>query len=383
MLEILATVGLALAALPAALALTNLPLLRRPQAAGRESLPPVSILIPARNEQRHIERSVRAALASRGIDVEVLVMNDHSTDRTAEIVGRIAREDPRLRLLAAPDLPPGWAGKQHACHALAGHAAAPVLLFIDADVELAPDGAAQAVHALLAAGDDLTSGVPRQVTATPIEKLVIPLIHFVLLGYLPLRRMRQSRSPALAAGCGQLFAARREAYRAMGGHATIRATFHDGLQLPRAFRRAGFRTGLFDATRTASCRMYASGREVIDGLAKNAHEGLGGPVAIWIWSALLFGGHVLPAILAVAGAVLAPGSRTVCLAVAGVALAVGTRLVLAARFRQSIFGALLHPLGVALLIAIQWRARAQRRSGRAVAWKGRAPAPSSDSAAGR
>src|SRR5262249_58521809 len=99
--------------------------------------------------------------------------------------------------------------------------------------------------------------------------------------------------PALGAGCGCVCVARRAAYEAVGGHAAVRASLHDGITLPRAFRRAGRRTDLCDATDLAVCRMYRSGRELWFGLAKNAREGLAHPRAIVPWTLLLLGGQVL------------------------------------------------------------------------------------------
>lgn len=375
-LELLSFVGLALALLPAAMIAVNLMLYRTPSLPEEGGALRVSILIPARNEAPRIARAVKAALASRGVDPEIVVMDDHSSDRTAEIVRAIAAADPRVRLESAPELPPCWSGKQHACHALAAAASTSLLLFIDADVELAPDGVARAVRFLERSGADLVSGFPRQITGTLAEKLVIPLIHFVLLGYLPMPGMRWSRKEAFAAGAGQLFVVRRTAYESVGGHAAIRSTFHDGLQLPRAFRRAGFKTDLFDATRIATCRMYHNAREVIQGLAKNAHEGMAGRRAIWIWSALLLGGGPLPAALLAIGAVTAPQSGWWRVAVAATAVGLAVRILLAVRFRQSMIGALLHPVGVSLLVAIQWYAWTLRRAGRGVAWKDRAQAES-------
>ena len=110
--------------------------LRTPRPEGATGL--VSILIPARDEAGNIGDALAAALASRGVPVEILVMDDGSTDATAEIVRAHADEDPRVRLLTAPPLPPGWAGKNHACQRLAEAAQGPWLLFIDADVRLAP-----------------------------------------------------------------------------------------------------------------------------------------------------------------------------------------------------------------------------------------------------
>jgi hypothetical protein len=279
-----------------------------------------------------------------------------------------------VRLEQAPELPAGWSGKPHACQALAEAARNPVLVFLDADVTLAPDGLARAVEFLERRRADLVSGFPHQLTGTFAERLLIPLIHFVLLGYLPLAGMRWSRSEAFAAGCGQLFVARRDAYREAGGHAAVRATFHDGITLPRAFRRAGLRTDLVDGDPLARCRMYAGAGETLRGLAKNAHEGMAGPVAIWVWTALLGGGHVLPAVLAAVGVVVAPGAMWTAAAAAAVGVGIATRLALALRFRQPIVGALLHPVGVTVLLAVQWWAWALRRRGAGVAWKGRAQA---------
>jgi glycosyltransferase involved in cell wall biosynthesis len=315
---------------------------------------------------------VQSALASRGVEVEVVVMDDHSSDRTAEIVAALAEADPRVRLESAPQLPEGWAGKQHACQRLADAARHPWLLFLDADVVLDPDGVARAVGFLARSGAGLVSGFPREITGTFVEKLVIPLIHFVLLGYLPIALMRRSSDEGLAAGCGQLFVARRDAYDRAGGHAAIRTTFHDGLQLPRAFRRAGLRTDLFDATRVASCRMYHSAGEVIRGLAKNAHEGMAGKRAIWVWSMLLLGGYLLPVVLVASGLVTGARGAGWYTALAALAIGLTARLALALRFRQSVLGALFHPLGVLILVAIQWYAWVLRRAGRGVAWKDRA-----------
>jgi glycosyltransferase involved in cell wall biosynthesis len=373
-LELLSGVGLALAVAPAVMIAINLVLYRTPPLREGGQPPCVSILIPARNEEPRIARAVETVLASRGVDLEVVVMDDHSTDRTLEIVRAIAATDPRVRVESAPELPAGWSGKPHACHALAAAATSPWLLFVDADVELSPDGVARAVQFLDCSGADLASGFPRQITGTLVERLVIPLIHFVLLGYLPIPGMRRSRNEAYAAGCGQLFVARREAYDRAGGHAAIRSTFHDGLQLPRSFRRAGYKTDLFDATRIASCRMYHNAREVLQGLAKNAHEGMAGERAIWIWSALLLGGHVFPPALVVIGALTATQSSWWHLALAAALIGPVTRIVLAIRFRQSMIGALLHPIGVCILVAIQWYAWLLRRTGRGIDWKDRAQA---------
>jgi glycosyltransferase involved in cell wall biosynthesis len=324
----------------------------------------VSVLIPARDEAGNIREAIEAALVNREVDLEVVVLDDHSSDDTAAIVEKIALLDARVRLERAPELPPGWCGKQHACWVLAGHAANPLLVFVDADVRLAPDSLSRFAAFVETSGADLVSGVPRQITETWLEKLLIPLIHFVLLGFLPLDRMRKDPSPAFGAGCGQLFIAKRDAYFKAEGHRAIRESMHDGITLPRAFRKAAFRTDLFDATDLATCRMYHSAREVWRGLGKNATEGLAKPQLIGPMTVLLFSGQVLPWVLVLINPALW---------VAWVASALSSipRLAAAVRFRQPLVGALLHPVGVLLLLAVQWTAFVRKLSGRRTSWRGR------------
>jgi hypothetical protein len=243
------------------------------------------------------------------------------------------------------------------------------LLFLDADVRLAPGALAKLAAALGEA--DLLSGVPRQVTLTFSEKLLIPLIHFVLLGYLPIARMRHSLDPALGAGCGQLFLTTKAAYVRSGGHAGIHASLHDGLHLPRLYRTAGLRTDLTDLTALAHCRMYSRNADTWKGLAKNAHQGMGAPRVIGPMTLLLLLGQVTPWGLFVAGMFTPLSDAVLAWSLAGYAGGMGIRIAAAARFQQSWLGALWHPLGVLALLCIQWWAFLRHALGFRSEWKGR------------
>ncbi|MCQ8279536.1 glycosyltransferase [Acetobacteraceae bacterium KSS8] len=355
--------ALGLAALPLGIAAANLPLLRRPErASGR---PALSVLIPARDEEANIDAAVRAVLANRGVEIELIVLDDGSTDRTAAILAAI--DDPRLSVIAGKgSLPPGWSGKQHACARLAERASHELMVFVDADVRLAPDALSRLAGFMQADPSlGLASGVPHQTTIGAGEWLLLPLIHLLLLGYRPIWLDRTRRQPGFAAGCGQLFIARRSLYQAIGGHDSIRASKHDGLTLPRAFRRGGFPTGLLDATDLADCRMYQDWPTLWSGLGKNATEGMATPSALPIWTALLFGGHVLPFLLCL--------SRRTCTAPAAAAVlaSLSLRGLLAARFRQDARSVASHPAGVLLLLWRQWTALFAARAGRPTEWRGR------------
>lgn len=371
----LVIIALVLAAVPCALFFLNLLVYRPlPQVDGyKESTSAgsigISVLIPARNEEQNIRSTLTAALASCHPHDEVIVLNDHSTDRTAEIVRTIAALDSRVRIESAPPLPAGWCGKQHACHVLAGRARNPLLVFLDADVRLAPDALARMRAYMEQSGVALASGVPHQELGTFSERLLIPLIHFILLGFLPMHGMRLSRRASMSAGCGQLFIVRRDAYAACGGHARLKDSLHDGIKLPRVFRSAGFRTDLFDATDLATCRMYHTNRDTWRGLGKNATEGLAAPGTIGPMTALLLGGQVLPFLLL--GFACALSASALSGAALAALLSYAPRLVAARIFRQPLVGAWLHPLGVLALLAIQWHAFVRHLLGKPFEWKGR------------
>jgi hypothetical protein len=372
----LAVAALLLALLPAVLTLVNLRAFGPPPPpCGR---PEVSVLVPARNEEAAVGRLCRDVLASTGVALELVILDDASDDGTARIVREIAAADPRVRLVAGQPLPAGWCGKQHACWQLARAARHDTWVFLDVDVAPTPDAIARGVAFLDASGAALGSGFPRQRTSCLLDWLLLPLIHFILLGFLPVARSRREGAPGMAAGCGQFFVTRRADYERAGGHAAIRASLHDGVKLPRTYRRAGLKTDIFDATTIASCRMYERNGDVWRGLAKNATEGIGSPATILPFTILLAGGQVLPFVLLASG--LAAGFAgwprwAAVVALAAAACAWLPRFLAAARFRQSVSSAVAHPLGVAVFLAIQWTALVRKGLGLKTAWRGRSLAP--------
>ena len=354
-----AWISLGLAALPAALGAQNLWRLPRLPAVAAPGL--VSILIPARDEAANIEACLDAALASRGVAIEVVVMDDGSTDGTPEIVHRRAAADPRLRLLAAPPLPPGWTGKVHACARLAEAARGDWLLFLDADVRLMPEAAAALAAHAARRGLAMASAVPRQVIGSLGEGLTVPAINFLLLGYLPGGGRAETRQPGLAAACGQLLLCEAGAYAAVGGHGAVRGVLHEGLALARRFRAAGHRTEVVDGAPLAECRMYRGFAECWAGFLKNAREGMATPLGLPVWTVMLGGAHLWPwALLPAWPAALA------------LLLGLGLRVAVTRRAREPWWTVPLHPATMLVALAIQYWALIRWLAGRPAGWKGRA-----------
>jgi cellulose synthase/poly-beta-1,6-N-acetylglucosamine synthase-like glycosyltransferase len=361
------------AAVPCLMTAWNLLLYRRPPLTG-EPLgvqDRVDVCIPARNEAANIEACVQGVLASAQVPVRACVYDDQSTDATLEILIRLAATDARVIRVPTDPLPAGWNGKQWGCERMGRASDATWLLFTDADVRMDPRAVAAAVRFALRSGSDLVSTFPREVCGSLGEALAVPMIHFVLLGYLPMGFMRRDRRPALAAGCGQFLLVRREVWQRSGGHAAFKASMHDGIKLPRSVRAAGGQTDLFDGTELVSCRMYRGFGQSWRGFVKNAYEGLGSIGTLLFFTTMHVVGHLTPWMIVVVSLAGVGWARAmVGHAALAIALAYLTRLMLAVRFRQPWSAVLLHPVGVALMTAIQWTSLWVASRGRRE-WKGR------------
>ncbi len=340
--------------------------------------PLVSILIPARNEERSIDRCVRAALAQSYPRIEVIVVDDGSTDRTGAILAQIG--DPRLRVLAGRPLPEGWVGKCNACQQLGEQASGAWLLFLDADTAPAPDLAA----ALLATADarqlDLLTIFPFLELGSFWERVILPPFLALITALFPFEQMDcPDVRPDQVLANGQCILVRRAAYAGLGGHRAVRGDVLEDVRLAQAVRAAGGRVGIAEGMAYLRVRMYTSGREVAEGLMKNAAAGYrsGGGRSGWAMAGLIletFG----PAGLLLAGIYgLALGDASLAwagLAAGGLSLlaALGMRATLYRRlYGQPAAYGLLWPLGLISYMLIAGLGMLRVRSGRGVIWKGR------------
>jgi hypothetical protein len=363
-LALLSAVGATIATLHTAY---NLSRLRRPRPGIVEES--VSVLVPARDEADRIESCVRAVLASTGVaHFELLVFDDASVDGTADVAIRCAADDPRLRLLRGDaDPPPGWLGKTWACAQLADAATGEVLVFLDADVVLAPAGLAATVRQLRDTSLDLVCPYPRQLADGLLPRLVQPLLQWSWLTLLPLGLAERSGRQSLTAANGQLLACDANAYRTVGGHGAIRADVLDDIGLLRAFKRNGFRGIVTDGTEVATCRMYDSGEQLVAGYTKSLWAAFGSPAAAAAVVALLSTVYVAPTLIAIG----ARTSRACRLGAAGYLAGVAGRTLVARRTGQRVLpDVLAHPASIAVfgaLVARSWRAKRAEN----LFWRGR------------
>jgi chlorobactene glucosyltransferase len=339
---------------------------------------PVTVIVPARNEAGTIETVVRSILGSVYRPVELLVVDDRSTDATAATVERLAAADARVRLVRGAPLPDGWYGKPWACAQGARAAAGHLLLFTDADTRHAPELLGRAVAALHRERADLVTVAPRQLCLGFWERVIMPQIWLLLgLRYHP-RRVNRARRARDVIANGQFILTTRAAYDAVGGHGAVRHEVAEDLALAQAYLRAGRRLHFAFAERLMETRMYRDLPQLIEGWSKNVYLGgrrsfpdepglralvpliLGAAAAFW----LLPPSVLLAAALGVnLGGIVAP-------AVVATALSVVFWGVVSYGMMQipAVYG-LLYPLGAAMALYIF--ARSTWRGARRVEWRGR------------
>jgi chlorobactene glucosyltransferase len=339
--------------------------------------PFVSIVVPARNERRNIERCVSSILATNYPSLEVIVVDDHSTDETGAAARRIAADDARLRVVDAPPLPHGWFGKQWACATGASMATGELVLFTDADTKHEPDLLPRAVNALTSSSVDLVTVAGHQEMHSFWERVIQPQLFAMLaMRYGGTEHVSHAKRAADVIANGQFILIRRAAYDEVGGHAVVRDRVAEDLALAQEFFRRRKPMLLILGLRQFSTHMYASLSELVAGWQKNIFAGgrnavVGGALGRALFPALLIGlpllGLVPPValILSLAGVLTASWVVWASLAIAG-ALVFWVAIY---RFtEQPIWYALLYPLGLAALFYIAVRAVLR---GSRVAWKGR------------
>lgn len=353
-----------------------------PQPEEKRRAPLLSILLPARNEEQCIESCVRSLLAQDYEPLEVLVLDDQSTDATAEIVQRLIDELPpeqhgRLRLVRGEELPTGWIGKNFACHQLAQHAQGELLYFTDADTIHAPQTVRAVVDCMERYQVQLLSAHPEYIFGSLGERLLVPLLNFTMLVLLPLALVPRRPEPTLSNGNGQLMCFRRETYEHIGGHVSVKDSLIEDVVLARLCKAAGHRMIFVDASTLVSCRMYRSFGAVVAGFSKSHFAPYGfkiGPALLSVTLLLLL--FVVPPILALL-ALLEGVQSVLLLALTAYLLVVVMRMLITLRCNhveriQMLLLCFLHPVSIVLegLIvfnSIRWY---YRKAG--VTWKGRA-----------
>lgn len=320
----------------------------------------VSVLVPLRNEEDNAVAIVETLAAQENLsDVEFLILNDNSTDKTYELITSAVRNDSRFQILQGSALPAGWLGKPWALEQLSQSAGGEMLICIDADVRLSKTAIAAALDSMRQHSLDFFSAYPAQVARTFGERMIQPLLQWSWLSSVPLSIAKRSSNPSFAVANGQFFVLKKSVLVQSGGYSAIKSEVLDDMQMARVLLRNKFKGTVGNGALIAQCHMYSSWSELRNGYAKSLWKGFGGVFGSIIAIALLVLTGIIPIIAA------ATGSPFGWLAFEAILI---SRLLSAKITRANLFDSLLHPISSALLIFLiiySWLMRGR------IQWKGR------------
>ncbi|MEO8576983.1 MAG: glycosyltransferase family 2 protein [Gemmatimonadales bacterium] len=339
--------------------------------------PLISVVIPARNEERNIERCVRSVLTATYPRLELIVVDDHSSDATGAIARRIALEDPRARVIDNPDLPEGWFGKQWACETGARESDGEIILFADADTKQSSDLVTRSVNLMRRRNADLFSVAGKQELGSFWELVVQPQVFGMLaIRYGGTESVSKSRFATSKIANGQCLFVRRDAYEELGRHALVKSHVADDMMMAQRFFARGKNVVIAEGFDQLSTRMYTSLGELVRGWGKNVYAGgidsvPGGQLGRLFFPLVLLSaplsGLLPPLILLASVLFRIPEPLVVWAAGTQIFLLVWWAFVYW-RIKRPPLYALLSPLGSAVVFYIFLRAVMR---GRRVMWKGR------------
>jgi chlorobactene glucosyltransferase len=340
-----------------------------------EDSPCISVLVPARNEEEDIVPCVESLRKQDYPAYEILVLDDNSTDRTAERVAEIAAKDPRVKLLRGKPLPQGWAGKPHACHQLAAQAKGSWLLFTDADTIHAPTVLSSAMTYAHEHNLSLVSGLPLQKAVSFSQRVAVPAMYFFILCCMPLWWVQGSRRPRPGLVIGQFIFVSAADYREVGGHEAVRSKILEDIWLGFTMARHGKRMGVVDLSGMVSGEFG----DLWEGFGKFAYSIAS--LGTWLFVLIVLGAlglFVTPFILMASH--LSPWlpnfeDEWFGIIVAQVVLLLVMRVLVDRRFSYKRLYSISLPAGVLFLVASGLWAWKKRHTGNGVSWKDRTYKP--------
>ncbi len=329
--------------------------------------PAISVLVPMRNEERNVQTLIDCLKAADYPNVEFIILNDQSTDRTGEILSRLTADDSRFTLLQGRELPTGWVGKVHACHQLQQHAKGEYLLFIDADIRFTPFAFTQSLALMEQRDAKLLSGFPAFDVPPFLSKLLVPMQHFVVLFHLPLAIANQTNISSTTAANGMWMMFERRAYDEIGGHAAVATSLVEDVHIARLMKAAKLKMLLANITRSVRCRMYDTNADAWEGFLKNSYTGIGrSPFMAAMLSLFYLTFYVAPLFLLAYGLVSANPLYAL-----PYALTVLQQLYVMLLTRQHWYLAFLMPLQTAAMIAVLLHSMWKSWRKKPYSWKGR------------
>lgn len=331
--------------------------------------PFVSILVPVRNEERNLESLLNSLLRQDYPHLEIIVMDDGSTDNTWPILEKYARLDSRLRIARSQKLPPGWTGKNWVCHQLSHLARGNWLLFTDADTVHHPLALKKAIASACRQHSGLLSALPQLEGRTWSEKLFMPVIPLALVSLIPFFKLNPRRGRSFPVVFGPFLLFQRKTYQVCGGHEANKSNLVDDIALARQAIRQGHKITWIDGSRFLRIRFYTCFKDLWIGFSKNSYEAIKGtPMKVLLAIITCYFLFIHPYLVLLNGLSQAELPVLPLLQVTVINL---TRFLLAEKFGTGKGNIFLHPLSIIFAILILLNSCRLTILGKKIVWKER------------
>jgi chlorobactene glucosyltransferase len=337
------------------------------------SPPLVSVLIPARNEEKNIRRILNSMLKQDYRNLEILVLDDNSTDATGHIVEEFVKKDGRIKLIKGAPLPAGWKGKCFACHQLSKIAKGSYFVFTDADTLHYPNSISGSLAALLKNNLDVTSIYPRQIAVTFSERMSVRFINFIILSFMPLILVKHSKAPFFSTAIGQFFLFKREAYEKTGGFEFVKDEILEDINISKQVKRCGLKIMIYDGSDSIFCRMFTNLPDVVKGFSRFIYAAfdcnfLMEFIAVSFIELIYLGPFIL---LPIGIFILDWPAKIISLNIIQIFLIFTIKFVLAIRFKERILDVFFTPVSLAFVYLLAINSYRQSKFGKGVDWKDR------------
>jgi len=334
--------------------------------------PLVSVLVPARNEERNIKRCLLSLTKQDYANIEILVLDDNSSDNTAEIVRELSKRDGRIKLYHGKELKNGWMGKSYACHQLAGYAGGDYLIFTDADTLHFPDSVSSALACLEKNKLDALSVLSKQIMVTIHERMIVPFGHYMIMCFMPLYLIKNTKSPLFCTAIGQFMLFKKEVYKKIGGYESVKSEVIDDVEISKQVKRNGYKFMIFDGRNNLYSRNYRNAREVIRGHSKTLFAAFDYNIIVMSIGIILISIIFLAPFFLILPAIFFGWPMIVKeLIVLQIAILLITKIILSMRFKSRAVDILLYPFSIIYLLLIAVNSIFNTVTGVGVNWKGR------------
>lgn len=335
-------------------------------------LPFVSILVPARNEERCIRECIESLANQIYPNYEIIILNDDSSDNTPLILEELQSLYPQLvSVIHSHQLPDSWIGKSHACHVLSRYANGEYLLFTDADTVHSPYALNSLVQSAQEMQADLLTAIPYQTLTSIWEHLMVPFMHVLYHGYLPNSFIYTKKNPSLVAANGQIMLFHSDAYDAIGGHESVRNSMVEDIDIARKIKESGAKIVLANATSLVSCSMYTGFEDVFKGFSKNFFAGFQKKhIPFVVFLIHIMNVYVFPLILCIIS-LMSDNTSLLMWSIVLLMLGMVIRLLATMQFRLPLFHIFLQPFSALFAIIIGCNSMLWSMPGKNTVWKKR------------